>query len=263
MHSIFHGDCVILAKLHSWAVDFAKNGKPVPVNNIPYPKNDLKPDWYAPELETAGHAKYYKSASILGVLFRDIELPRIDIEAYRAERYPEDEAAILDLTNTVNNLSLLPTTLEDNVSGRIEIQLKPLVYLTHTDEVAAAMLNLFSRFVTELEHIAYTYSLTIRGTKRLSEEEILIGTILAKTSQPRRREVKISAMREITSLLVKRTLEELKGDPEESINDWANRAWMAWKISVMKQRTFGAKCFGFVALHVLFDVLNALDTDTD
>lgn len=262
-HSIFHEHCAVLAELHSWAVDFPKNGEPVPASRIRYPEARIRPDWFAPELQTGGHADYYESTSILGVLFRDIQLPRIDVERHRAERNSEDEATIINLTNTLDNLSLSVITLQDIVSDKVGGQLRRFVNLTHDDETATIMLDLFSRFATELDHLAYTYSLAIRGTKRLSEEEILIGTIIAKTSQPQMRRDKISGMREATNILIKRVLEELEGDSEASISDWANRAWTAWKISIMKQGTFGAKCFGFVTLRALFDVLNTLDTASE
>lgn len=261
-HSIFHPDCAKLAELHSWAVDFPKNGEPVPSKEIPYPEGRIKPDWFAPEVNTKGHADFYESKSILGVLFRDIELPHINTHFVGGSVDDEDDA-IVSITNTLDNLQLSRMPLNDVVSRCLRAQLERFIDLTHSHETAAVVLDLFSHFSVELHQTAYSCSLAVRSVRRLSEEEILIGTIIGKTSQPQVRRAKISGMRDAMGHLVRRTLEELEGGVESPIKDWANRAWMAWKISILKRDTFGAKCFGFVSLRALFDVLNLFDTGID
>lgn len=46
-HDIFASDCATAAELHSWVIDFHKNGRPFPSDFIPRPKIRLKPDWFA------------------------------------------------------------------------------------------------------------------------------------------------------------------------------------------------------------------------
>ncbi|GJJ16076.1 hypothetical protein Clacol_010355 [Clathrus columnatus] len=249
-HSIFHADCATLAELHSWAVDFPKNGQPVPANRIPYPEGRLRPDWHAPEVDTKGHADFYKSESILGVLFRDVELPETKQSSTEGKEDP-----VSNLMSTFDYLSLSNMVLRDSVSKTLQEKLSEHVNLSHTDAVATFASDLFSNFSVELEHIAYTHSLALRTAQRLTEEEVLMGTIVGKTAHPGKRKDKISAMREATLILVKGTLDELAGGSNDSIEAWTNRAWMAWKMSVLKRDKFGARCFGFVALRALFDII--------
>lgn len=66
--SIFVPDCATVAELHSWVVNFHKNGKPFPSDFIPRPKIRLKPDWFALDVTNTSNADYYGPDRALGEL---------------------------------------------------------------------------------------------------------------------------------------------------------------------------------------------------
>jgi hypothetical protein len=63
-----------LATLCSQAVDYAKNGNPVEIHNLPKPLIKFKPDWHKSEVTGARELDYYVSERALGYMFRNIEL---------------------------------------------------------------------------------------------------------------------------------------------------------------------------------------------
>lgn len=63
---IFDPDCLMLAQLHSDAVDYPKSGQPVPLNKIPRLKFRAKPDWNAPETLGRESDKFYNSNKAIG-----------------------------------------------------------------------------------------------------------------------------------------------------------------------------------------------------
>jgi len=148
---------------------------------------------------------------------------------------------------------------DDPISTRLRRRLRPLVDLEPADEMTTAVVNLFDHFASELEHICYSYTLSRKANSRLTEEEVFMGTIIAKSSQPRMRKDMISGMREETTTLVSGMRKELEGAEDASIEEWVNRAWAAWKVSIVKDGAFGSKSFGWVALRSLFDGIRYLE----
>jgi hypothetical protein len=262
LHGIFHPDCATLAELHSWAVDFPKNGIPVPIEKIPQPKTRVRPDWNAPEINITGNANYYESQSILGKLFRKIELPVLSGSNYETRAQPRRKRkGKLEPEDMFANLSLGGSRIpNDSISTRLHRKLSKLVDLKDNEDMATSMSHLFDHFATELEHICFQHSLSRHAVRRLSEEEVLIGTIIARSAQPRLRKDNMSSMRMESSVLVQRMWKELEGSPDEPIRDWANRAWMAWKVSQMKKDVFGGRSFGFMALRAIFETIKALES---
>ncbi|KAF8507373.1 RNA dependent RNA polymerase-domain-containing protein [Hysterangium stoloniferum] len=262
---IFHKDCNKLASLHSWAVDFPKNGNPVPPEQIPYPDIHVKPDWHAPEIINVSKAEpcvYYESQSIIGKMFREIKVPDVSVsadipETHRHRRGKNEER---DLESEFTALSLESLPLNDAISSPLHHKLMSHVHLDHTRGLQAIS-GLFDHFSAELQHIGYSCSLSQHGGRRLTEEELLMGTIMAKTTQPRIRKDIMASMREETTILVQGALKELQGSQNDTILEWANRAWMAWKVSLMKKRMFGARSFGYMALYAIFEVIQALEQD--
>ncbi|KIJ54982.1 hypothetical protein M422DRAFT_152897 [Sphaerobolus stellatus SS14] len=239
-NGIFHQDCKRLAELHSWAVDFPKNGVPVPFREIPQPDIRVKPDWYAPEIRF-NEAQYYESQSVLGKLFRDIRLPPLPVVVHNSQSNQRRRQRQTDLS------------LED------AMQALSLQTQRFDDPISTPMLGLFDRFAAEMEHICYSYTLSRRPGAHLTEEEVFTGTIIANTTQPRLRRDKIASMRDEATTLARRIGKELEGDEDSSYQDWANRAWTAWKVSLMKSGLFGSKSFGFVALRSIFDAMKDLE----
>jgi hypothetical protein len=218
----------------------------------------IKPDWHAPEtvrvsnLEKSG---YYVSQSIIGKMFRKIELP----DAPRSHQRARDQ----DQKTGLATLSLKTLSLDDPISTILHRILTSYVDLDHPEDMSSAISGLFDHFSVELEFIGYSCSLAKHGARRLSEEELLVGTIAAKTTQFRIRQDSMASMREQTTILVQRTLKELQGSENDSILEWANRAWMAWKVSLMKKRVFGARSFGFMALHAILEVIEVMEQAGD
>jgi RNA-dependent RNA polymerase len=95
----------------------------------------------------------------------------------------------------------------------------------------------------------------------LSEEEAVVGTIVAKCSQRRRRREAIAQLREQTSYLVKAVQEELQGDEETSQYEWLATAWAAWKVSRHLKDRFGAHSYGWIALGEVFGAMKAIEQE--
>ena len=87
----------------------------------------------------------------------------------------------------------------------------------------------------------------------LSEEEAFMGTITAKTSQPRKRMDLTSRLREQTDVLVRGVKEELDGNDDTPPEEVLERAWLAWDHAISKGITFGAQSFSWIALHCIFE----------
>ena len=260
---IFAEDCATLAELHSWAVDFPKNGEPVPTNLIPQSDSRLKPDWFAPEITNFSNVVYYPSKNALGEMFRNIDLPSLNADSFNSRaqqrRREKRQSKGLSLEDTLASLSLTSNGLSDPISTKLLRRLKPLVLLVDTEELATAMSDLFDHYAAELEYICYSYTLSRSAKSRLTEEEVLMSTIIAKSTQPRKRKDNISTMRDKTSFLVRRMWKELEGGDKVVKKDWANRAWTAWRVSLMKKNMFGAKSFGWIALRSIFEVIKELN----
>ena len=260
--TIFHADCLKLAELHSWAVDFAKNGIPVPLEKIPHPDSHVKPDWYAPEILVNNlGAEYYESQSVLGKLFRSLELPRLSDTSHDSHTRQRMTRQNLSLEETLRTLSLDSESFDDDISVKLLRRLHPLVDLLDTEELTSAAITLFDHYAAELEHICYSFTLSRKATARLSEEEVFMGTIIAKSPQHRMRQDVTSRMRDATTTLVFRIREELVGGEDASFQDWMNRAWAAWKVSIKKDGLFASKTFGWIAMRALFDGIKCMDGD--
>jgi RNA-dependent RNA polymerase len=257
-NGIFAPDCAKLAELHSWAVDFPKNGEPVPFGDIPQPSIHVKPNWFAPEIANISHADYYESQTALGKMFGDIELPPLNAASHDS-RAQQQQAEDLSPEYILANRLLTSNAPNDPISTKLRSRLSPLVDLVDTTELDNAFSHLFSHYAAELERICYNHTLSRWAKSRLTEEEVVMGTIIAKSAQPRMRTDSMSAMREETNVLVRRMWKEIEGGDEVVIKDWANRAWTAWRVSLTKKDLFGGKSFGWIALRAIFEVINELD----
>ena len=112
-----------LAELCSQAVDYAKNGNPVDINNnLPRPLIKFKPDWHKAEVTGARELDYYVSDRALGYLFRNVKLndPKELVEelptGYSGETAPlEDpitcavQPLIRNTLNTIHNNDKYPS----------------------------------------------------------------------------------------------------------------------------------------------------------
>ncbi|KAJ7577369.1 RNA-directed RNA polymerase 2 [Mycena floridula] len=255
--------CIELAELHSLAVDYPKSGNPVPIASIPKRPNTLLPDWYAPEtMQTLDTERYYPSQRAIGRLFRDIDLPAAR-EATRGgrrrrfrRRFGSDDE---DLVITAD-LATLNVEDEDPLSVYNVIHDRIADFIDEDETTAMDDIPDLLRFYrSELQNICSTHTLSHHRAAMLREEEALVGTIVANTSQPRKRLDHISKLREQMDGLVRRVRDNIVGDedtvsPEQSLE----RARFAYRLSVGK-KTFGAQSFGWIALGAVFDAIKEIE----
>lgn len=259
---IFDQACLELANLHSDAVDYPKSGNPVDPKRIPRLKQREKPDWNAPETldlnRQTGNLKYYKSTRAIGKLFRAIDLP--------AEDRPMEGATRI-ASHRRNRRSRRPNQRSQDVEWSIfandpfytTIALEVERFIATEEPFGDQLWNegesFFARYTTELQGICITKTLSSARDASLAEEEAMIGTIVQRTSQPRRRTDMISRLRESTDILVRGIREVLEGGEHDTEEDYLQRSWFAWQVALEHGREFGAQSFGWVALGAIFEGL--------
>lgn len=208
---------------------------------IPY-----KPDWHAAEVVAPRRTDFYDSDRALGHLYRAIQIDDIP---------PPSRAP--------------PNPPYTPFTDPISTALRPLVVLqlensTDFGKESPGLKRLFHSYADELSYICLTHSLTTTHDVRLTEEEVVVGTILAKCSQRRWRKDKTYRMRTHAAVLVQETQRQLINyldratKPEIQVG--LTRAWAAWEYSLQHAAAFGANSFGLLALGVIFDCLDKLET---
>jgi RNA-dependent RNA polymerase len=232
-----------LARMCSQAVDYPKNGVPVNIDDLPRYLIPFKPDWQAAEVANPHKTDYYESSRAIGHLYRAIQLQDVP---------PPSEAAI-------------QPPLSDQISQR----LLPLVRRTiedyrDPDGRSPAVIKLFRQYVDEVQYISMTH--TISQKDALREEEVVVGSIMAKCSQTRWRSDRITSMRVHVSELVgimQRAImpQRIEDATEEELKRGLTNAWAAWDYSARRKGEFGANSFGLVALGLIFDLLKKLDVE--
>jgi RNA-dependent RNA polymerase len=68
-----------------------------------------------------------------------------------------------------------------------------------------------------------------------------------------------SVMRRDATSLCEQIQEEIEGPEETSDEDILQRAWIAWKVALAYDESFGAKSFGLLALDVMFSTIRKMD----
>lgn len=234
-------------------MDYSKTGLAVQKKEIPFPRKKAKPDYLKPELEfESGRTKYYRSKHVLGRLYRGIELP----DPLRSLPGPETNGAKLE------QIGLQTYAFYEGVTRCIEKELRSLTIITSETPDLDMTMNLINYFVNKMQYLGNSY---ILGLKRyheetLSEQELFLGTILAKTFDYHKREEDISSLREETGQLARKIWIVLKmgqlGASSYTLNEWINRAWSAWMLGLemirARSTAFGLKTFMFVVLSSLF-----------
>jgi hypothetical protein len=266
LHDIFHEDCIKLCQIHSNAVDYPKNGTPVELNTVPRPKSDLRPDWNAPETVNSDASRgFYPSKKAIGVLFRAIDLPEVQTHN-RAERQNRqqirDDDSEVDLDEVFAALCM-DDRQSDPLESAVERRVAQFISVEPNSQTVTLAIEALDRYSAESQAICISNALQHRKGAMLSEEEAVVGTIVSKCSQRRRRKDAISQLREQTGYLVQYLRrDELSGDDDSSQYDWLATAWAAWKVSRHFKDRFGAHSFGWVALGEVFDAIKAIEQDT-
>jgi RNA-dependent RNA polymerase len=171
------------------------------MKDLPRDPTPEKPDWSASET-SGGNSEFYPSRRVLGHLYRDIKLPAVQ-EANREMR-KERQRRIRDQQDLEDTLTKMYYTHSRHEESQITncLRHRMINYLDLDDfdydkEVAEHLYMLFSTYSQELSAISQMYSLAAK--KWLTEEEIVGGTIVQKTSQRRKREDLTSKMRSHSS----------------------------------------------------------------
>lgn len=261
---IFDSDCLKLAMLHSDAVDYPKSGQPVALAKIPKLKFREKPDWNAPETINPDSANYYQSIRAIGRLFREITLPAEYTpkrSTRRRERgpaqHPQDSIQELISSLEAFGVNDVIDPLNDAIEGRVS----QFIELTVDDVQLKYIGQIFSQYASELQGICAANALSHSWTAILTEEEAIVGTIIQKSSQPRKRKDMTSKLREQTDFLVRGVREELEGDDDTPEEEILQRAWLAWRLANQgsKTNTFGAQSFGWLALGAIFEIIKKIE----
>ncbi|KAG9102986.1 hypothetical protein FRC06_000562, partial [Ceratobasidium sp. 370] len=149
------------------AVDFIKTGKPVPPKQIRKPHNrkrdpitkmNMQPDWQAGHGRDLSDGRYYECDSVLGRLFRAVQLPQGNPAREHVEGPQIPEAIQKELTTHV---------------GKYSEQIQE-TYLGATPWVRA----LLSRYISELNHICVSHTISSESSERVSEVEVMLCTNL-------------------------------------------------------------------------------------
>ena len=246
--------------MHSDAVDYPKSGQPVPLNKIPRLKFRAKPDWNAPETVASDSENFYESRRAIGHLFRSIELPTIGRvkRTARNQKKHLNEGHESTLEEILADFHLDHDTdqKEDFVRMAVKERVQGFIQTRPLDKEAISDVSqLFYRYASELQTICATHTLSHARSALLTEEEAIIGTIVAKCSQPRKRKDLMAKLRDQTNLLVTIIREDLMGDEDLPLEDRLDHAWVAWEFSAVEKDAFGAKSFGWVALGVIFEAI--------
>ncbi|KIY45410.1 RdRP-domain-containing protein [Fistulina hepatica ATCC 64428] len=271
--SILDENCLILSQLHSDAVDYPKSGQPVSLASIPRLKHIAKPDWNAPETVNINTSRYYPSQRAIGRLFRAIDLPAIRVAAqtsrFERERVSREaqprrhvRRTTEDVADIFARMDLHGTPLGTAVAYRVGdfIDIDDI-----NPERKDHILDVFKTYTTELQMICASNTLSHSRASFLTEEEAIIGTIVQKTSQPRRRADLMSKLREQTDNLVRRVREDLSGTDEDNLSYDLEGAWIAWLIAQhhAQRKRFGARSFQYIALAAIFEAIKSIESEVN
>jgi hypothetical protein len=244
---VFHPDCIKLADLYSQAVDYVKTGKPVRNDEIPKLHYDARPDWNASELKDPTR-EYYESKSALGKLYRAVVLPEIELP----EPPPGD----------VINRSLSLANATDDISVTIREIIRPYCPNPKLGVVPASISQYFFEYRAQFASICVAHTLTLSEHGRLFEEEVVVGTILQRTSQEKKRKTMIYKMGGQSIHLNTRIRHALSGEDKDALYpplEHLRRACHAWTFSLQKGDNSGAKSFGLVVVSSILDAVERLE----
>ncbi|KAI6110431.1 RNA dependent RNA polymerase-domain-containing protein [Pisolithus croceorrhizus] len=239
--------CLRLAELHSQAVDYPKNGRKVRIHDLPRALVPFKPDWHQteqPEQSRNLRADYYLSSRALGYMYRNIELEQLPDGSHPGTGPGRNEA------------------ISNGLRGLIQNELQG--YRPSTNQSWEDIASVYAGYQQELVYISTTYSLSKAA---LSEEELVIGTILANFTNGGYKKDRVYAMKESLSFLLRATREALVGElsegQTEEIRGQLARAWKAWTYTLDTQRAStgsgnsqsGSHSFGLIALGLVLECL--------
>jgi RNA-dependent RNA polymerase len=166
--------CIQLAEAASHAVDFPKTGTPANFESLPRSPTEVRPDFLAPEtVESVDNRLFYPSEKMLGILFRSV---------------PDAELRN-NASNTPSGTCIFNALMKIDLS---KLGLPPLE--PPQDDLRKEMLQLLEAYSEHLASIAQLYSISRSRGARISEAELVSGTITGKWPEPRKRKEAAIAM---------------------------------------------------------------------
>lgn len=255
-----------LAGLCSKAVDYAKNGKRVDLRgNLPKTLINFKPDWHKAEVTGARELDYYRSDRALGELFRRIDLydPTEPLHGFLATP-PADIAPLSDAISRVLK-PLVRYAIAPAGSG------SPPPPTPGAENPHAERLH--ARYTREMRCICATHTLIEAPDVRLTEDEVVLGTILANCTQPRWRSDRAYRMRLQSETLVRDIRAHIvpgDGDAlpvsgngtgteeDERSREVLRSAWAMWVWAQHHRDREYIESFALIALGAVLDCLKRL-----
>ena len=240
---VFDERCITLARLYRIATDYPTNGIPVVIDNeVSKAFIKAKPDWRRPEAPNSRHVDYYKSGRALGHLFRSIDIHEVLDGILIAS--PGEAKPLEDVISRI--LSPLVQSVLDTIPGAIQIR------NIRTEDLHA-------RYASEMQFICVTHSVSTSSNTQLSEEEVVLGTILAKCSQPCWREDCSHRMRMHAETLVNYLRVQIIGilspPTVEQLSDGLRHAWAMWSWGQYHREEPFIQSFSLVALGLILELL--------
>ncbi|KAG8734164.1 hypothetical protein FRC11_010382 [Ceratobasidium sp. 423] len=184
------------------------------------------------------HSRLTKIHSILGQLFRAVDLPGGN---------PARESDIDDQ---------VPTAIRNCVASHVAKYKDEIQATVSSPETVTFIQSLLSRYTAELNHICVAHTISSESAERVSEIEVMLGTNLEVNSKPDL----IERMRSLTRNLANSIRFQLKVKEGESNYVWLGRAWKAYLLTCsLGDKTFGAFSFSWLALDSVLDALQTID----
>ncbi|CAE6425702.1 unnamed protein product [Rhizoctonia solani] len=241
-------NCIVNAELHSKAVDFIKTGYYVANHEIRKAKYDKhhdlttglgsKPDWQAGHGRDPNDGRYYECDSVLGQLFRAVDIPVGN---------PARESDIKEQ---------VPIAIRNCVASHVAKYKDEIQATISSPDTVTFIQSLLLRYNAELNHICVAHTISSESAERVSEIEVMLGTNLEVNSKPNL----IERMKSLTRNLANSIRYQFKAKEDESDYVWLGRAWKAYSLtSSLGDKTFGAFSFSWLALDSVLDALQAID----
>ncbi|KAH9066241.1 RNA dependent RNA polymerase-domain-containing protein [Lactarius vividus] len=245
---VFDDRCMKLAELCSKAVDYAKNGKRADLRgNLPNTLIRLKPDWHKAEVTGARDLDYYPLRGFPATPLGDIA--PLDDAISRALK-PLVRYARVGFTFDINGTT---------GSGSPSRKPPPLPPPPAPGPENAHAERLHARYTREMRCICATHTLVEAPDVSLTEEEVVLGTILANYTRPRLRSDRAQRMR-----LQSETLAG-GGSPaaaatgtersEKRLKERLRGAWATWVWAQYHRDREYIENFTLIALGVILDCL--------
>jgi RNA-dependent RNA polymerase len=221
----------------------------VPVNitnDFPRPLIKFKPDWKKAEVTGARELDYYESDRALGYLFRNIHLDDM------GEGFPD---------TTPEQTPLLEDVISQAIAPLIQHTLEITAEASEAENIEAK--GLYDRFLQEMRYVCMTHTLLDLPDAQLTEEEVVLGVILAKSTQPRLRKDRTYRMRQHSETLVRdiraRIVPEEEGQrTEKDFRDCLQKAWATWGWAQHHRDKEYIESFSLIVLGVVLDCLKQL-----